>query len=103
MSDLNLFKNDTPYVLFYQRLGSTLSQLELNIDKKLVELIEQDNRLFEFEERTKKIQSSKYSQSSRLNGGGSWPAKKEPDDDNNPDPSSYASQQSNSEGPRAIF
>lgn len=101
--DLNLFKNDTPYVLFYQRSGSTLSPLELNIDKKLVELIEQDNRLFEFEERTRKIKSTKYSQSSRLDNSWSSSSKREPDDDNNPDPSSYASQQSNSEGPRAIF
>lgn len=58
MANLDLFKNDTPYVLFYARLKD-FDTPEITVSRrKLVDLVEQDNRTFEVE-RTRSINSKK--------------------------------------------
>ena len=69
----NLFKDDTPYLLFYSKLsspnltGQTLinennkSNIQVH-SKKLIEIIEQDNKVFENEEKNRLLKSKKTSQ-----------------------------------------
>ena len=54
VSNQTLFKNDTPYVLFYRRLSSLDSDLTISVpNTKLVEIIENDNALYEREMATR--------------------------------------------------
>jgi ubiquitin C-terminal hydrolase len=73
-SNQNLFKDDTPYLLFYSKLSIsnlTVEQTSLNIEnklniqvqsKRLIEMIEQDNKIFENEEKNRILKSKKTSQ-----------------------------------------
>lgn len=66
-SNQNLFKDDTPYLLFYARVTATtatdLSQIKVP-SKKLIEIIEQDNKIYEVEEKNRILKSKKTSQTS---------------------------------------
>lgn len=72
ISNLDMFKNDTPYVLFYSRCvepraESGLIQIS---SKKMVDIVDKDNKLFEAEERgrlTRKRQNNRTFQSSDFN------------------------------------
>lgn len=66
ISNLNLFKNDTPYVLFYKRVcekSAPKNNDEIKISsKKLIDIIEQDNIVYELQEKSnllKKKQNEK--------------------------------------------
>ena len=56
VANLNMFKDDTPYILAYKRKSSTSAdETPFTLkNKNLLEFIEQDNRMFEMEERSRR-------------------------------------------------
>ena len=118
ISNLELFKNDTPYVLFYQKFNEkTPSQKNImNLDitnvvnKRLVEFLEQDNRLFDLEEKKRILSKSnnlkRKSQFSWASNNTNFNSnyKFEKKDDDNEDENQGNHKPSNLDsGPRIIF
>jgi len=98
-----LFKDDTPYIVFYQRVlnenDSSRCPLTIHISQTLTELIEQDSKLFKLEENLKTQQSVKKAKIADINKNFNVP--KDKDDDEG---SSYCGNDSQRDsGPRIIF
>ena len=116
-SNQNLFKDDTPYLLFYSRVSddivntTTTSELIKVPNKKLIEIIEQDNVVFHAEEKNRMLKNKKTSPNddkSSLNSKIYYSSKDDDDDDSAgggsnglPDHCSNDSQRDS--GPRIVF
>jgi hypothetical protein len=127
ISNLDLFKDDTPYVLFYRRLVSSEKPHEeesidnVNIsNRNLLNFIEQDNKMYTTEERTRivnlinerklKSKAKQTSNGSSAHNKFSYSSKEDDDDSSssggggNGQPDNYCSSDSQREsGPRIIF
>ena len=129
LANLKLFKDDTPYVLFYKRVHvdeSSVSQMEVDgsvalpqpapdvgisvHNQKLVETIQQDNQMCELEERARlvKKQSKKAASEASLGKYGTRSPQRKDDDDSDENSrlshmdSLYNNAQQDT-GPRVIF
>ena len=104
ITNQGLFKDDTPYIVFYQRVlngndESSRRPVTIQINQTLTELIEQDSKLFQLEENLKTQQSVKKGKITDINKNFNVP--KDKDDDEG---SSYCGSDSQRDsGPRIIF
>jgi hypothetical protein len=119
ISSLDLFKNDTPYVLLYQKVtpsqvanSEVAASLELSscVHKKLQEIINHDNKLYEAEERKRLLSKSNLFSKSKSNSQFSWSNDKSSNskfdkDDNDEDDGSNLNDSSfnKDSGPRIVF
>lgn len=68
ISKPSTFKDDTPYIVFYERIKEETVAPEFKVNANLLNLIEQDNRVFDLEkqeESTKATSSYKYDNTKR--------------------------------------
>ena len=120
ISNLNLFKDDTPYVLFYRRVLDTDNDESTEIDneniknKNLINFIEQDNKIYVVEEKNrimnmiKMKKQSKNAASSSIHNKNSYSSREDDDDvgggSSSGQPDNYCSSDSQRDsGPRIIF
>jgi ubiquitin carboxyl-terminal hydrolase 35/38 len=120
ISNLNLFKDDTPYVLFYRRILDTESDESTVIDneniknKNLINFIEQDNKIYVVEEKNrimnmiKMKKQAKNSTNSSLHNKNSSSSREDDDDvgggSSSGQSDNYCSSDSQRDsGPRIIF
>ena len=105
MANLNLFKDDTPYVLFYKRVNENSNKMDMDVvvedtssigalqtttanfeikNKKLIDAIQQDNQICEMEKRTrlmKRQQKRTNANSTKIGPSKNSNRKKDNDDD----------------------
>lgn len=100
MSAQSTFKDDTPYILFYEKLSGEEVPTQFEARKNLIEAVEQDNQVFEIEERDRK---KKTTTSRNLNTNINSSNSKKDNDDNDGPSSHNPSNESQNIGPRIIF
>lgn len=102
ISAQNTFKDDTPYIVFYQRMHENLEndREQINIRRHLIDMIEQNNKIFEAEERNRALARSKSAQvnTTDLHKNINYP-KDDEDDAGSGGSSGYIQ----NEGPRSVF
>lgn len=60
ISNLDLFKNDTPYVLFYTRCSNMSERDQIQVkNTRLIDVVDQDNRVYDVEEKTRLLKRKK--------------------------------------------
>lgn len=60
MSKASTFKDDTPYIVFYEKIKEDNNQTvpEFKVNENLLNLVEQDNRIFDLEEQEERAKTS---------------------------------------------
>ncbi|CAF0860629.1 unnamed protein product [Brachionus calyciflorus] len=104
ISNLNLFQNDTPYVLFYKKKDLDEPEDVKISSKKLIDIIVKDNQNYQTEQKQrefKKSSNSTHDDKDGINGKYSNYFKDDDNDEKGPE-STYLNSQSDS-GPRFIF
>lgn len=100
VSTQNTFKDDTPYILFYEKMSGKEKPSGFEAAKNLIEMVEQDNKIFEIEE---KDRQKRATTSSSVNSNSNVSNDKKDNDDDGGPSSHYSSNESKNDGPRIIF
>ncbi len=98
----NIFKDDTPYIVFYERIKANplmTNNSKMEVRKKLSEIIEQDNQIFEAEEKNRVFTKPKSNEFIGPLNKNTYSSK---DDDDDPEDFKVTSSGQN-EGPRQVF
>ena len=107
MRTQNSFKDDTPYIVFYERIKEKpliSNNSKLEVRKKLIEMIEQDNQIFEAEEKNRVFAKPMSNQFIGPMNKNSYSSKDDEDDDKDGDGDySNVSSGGQNEGPREVF
>lgn len=99
----NIFKDDTPYIVFYERIKANplmTNNSKVEVRKKLTEIIEQDNQIFEAEEKNRVFNKPKSHQFIGPLNKNSYSSK---DDDDDTEDFNKVSSSGQNEGPRQVF
>ncbi len=102
----NSFKDDTPYIIFYERIQDkplTLNNSMLEVRKNLIEIIEQDNKIFEVEEKNRALNKHMSDQFIGPLNKNNFSSKDNDDDDEGAGGYNNKSSNGQNEGPREVF